>query len=88
VAALSGKIAAVGQLEALMDEGFDLFFNFCDGAADQDIPGIEIIEAMERRGVPFVGASSACYEPTRAKMKDACARVGVATPKFVFVQTE
>lgn len=88
VAVLSGKIAAVAHVEALMDEGFDLFFNLCDGAADQDIPGIEVIEAMERRGVPFVGASSACYEPTRAQMKEACARVGVATPKFVFAQTE
>ena len=88
VAVLSGKVQSVATVEGLLEEGFDLFFNLCDGAADQDIPGIEVIQLLEKRGVPFVGATSACYEPTRAEMKEACKAIGVATPKFVFASNE
>ena len=50
VATLVGKVNSVRQVEALIDENrFDLFFNLCDGAADQDIPGIEVIEKLEEK---------------------------------------
>ncbi len=88
VATLVGKVNSVRQVEALIDENrFDLFFNLCDGAADQDIPGIEVIEKLEERGVPYAGASSECYEPTRVEMKEACARLGIATPNYVVAGT-
>ena len=72
VAILEGKQESVQQVERLLNENFDLFFNLCDGAADQDTPGIEVIQTLEKHGVPFVGASSECYEPTREEMKSAC----------------
>jgi D-alanine-D-alanine ligase len=88
VAALTGKANAVKQVEALIDSGkYDLFFNLCDGAADQDIPGIEVIQKMEERQVPYAGACSACYEPTRVEMKEACANIGIATPNYVVAKT-
>ena len=88
VATLVGKVASVEQVEKLIAENrFDLFFNLCDGAADQDIPGIEVIQAMERHGVPFAGASSECYEPTRVEMKEACHALGIATPDYVVAST-
>jgi D-alanine-D-alanine ligase len=83
LAVLAGKVASAARVEELIEEGFDLFFNLCDGAEDQDLPGIEIIEALEKAGVPFTGAVSSCYEPTRLRMKEACREVGVATPNCV-----
>ena len=88
VATLTGKFNSVKQVEALIESGkYDLFFNLCDGAADQDIPGIEIIQKLEERQVPYAGACSACYEPTRIEMKEACAKIGVATPNYVVAKT-
>ena len=88
VATLTGKANAVKQVEALIDSGkYDLFFNLCDGAADQDIPGIEVIQKLEERQVPYAGACSACYEPTRMEMKEACAKIGIATPNYVVAKT-
>ena len=83
VATLKGKVESVAQVEELIEEGFDLFFNLCDGAADQDIPGIEVIQTLEKHGVPFTGSTSESYEPSRAEMKEACQEVGIATPKHV-----
>ncbi|MDC0347504.1 D-alanine--D-alanine ligase [Planctomycetota bacterium] len=86
VATLEGKHESVTQVEKLLNQDFDLFFNLCDGAADQDTPGIEVIHALEKHGVPFVGASSECYEPTREEMKNACRQLGIATPAYVFAR--
>ena len=89
LAVLGEKHESVAQVEALIEEGFDLFFNLCDGAEDQlDHPGIEVILTLEKHGVPFTGATSKCYEPTRKEMKDACTKHGIATPKFVFAKNE
>ena len=87
VATLKGKKGSVRQVERLIKKGFDLFFNLCDGAADQNIPGIEVIQTLEKHGVPFAGATSECYEPTRVEMKEACAALGIATPAYVVAST-
>lgn len=91
---LRDKASAPTQVEDLICNGvnghhIDVFFNMCDGAADQpDLPGIEVVEMMELHGVAFTGATSECYEPTRIEMKDACARIGIAAPAYVFARTE
>jgi hypothetical protein len=41
----------VEQVTRRIQQGFDLFFNLCDGAADQSTPGIEVGRAMVRRPV-------------------------------------
>ncbi|MBQ72780.1 MAG: D-alanine--D-alanine ligase [Planctomycetaceae bacterium] len=88
VATLEGKEESVREVEKLIASNrFDLFFNLCDGAADQDIPGIEVVEALEKAEVPFAGASSNFYEPTRIRMKEACTAVGIATPAYVMAST-
>lgn len=88
VATLVDKHESIGHVERLIEEGFDIFFNLCDGAADQDIPGIEVVETLEKHGVPFTGATSECYEPTRTQMKEACKEIGIATPNYVFAQNQ
>lgn len=78
----------VREVKRLAGEGFDLFFNLCDGAADEeDKPGIEIVRTLEKLGVPFAGATSKFYEPTRLAMKRACRREGIATPKHLLAKT-
>ncbi|GJM43948.1 MAG: hypothetical protein DHS20C21_07900 [Gemmatimonadota bacterium] len=82
------KATSVEHVTRLVGEGFDLFFNLCDGAADQDVPGIEVVQALEALGVPFTGATSRCYEPSREEMKAACRAQGLATPAHVLARTE
>jgi len=77
----------VAQVETQVAQGFDLYFNLCDGAADEKRPGIEVVEALERLAVPFTGATSSYYEPSRERMKEICRAHGIDTPKGVFVKT-
>lgn len=79
----------VETIEGLIDSGcFDIFFNLCDGAADEDKPGIDVVTTLERRGVPFTGATSNYYEPSREEMKAACRDEGIPTPKHVLARDE
>jgi D-alanine-D-alanine ligase len=83
------KTTSVEQVSRRIVEGFDLFFNLCDGAADQvDVPGIEVVRTLEAACVPFTGATSEFYEPSREAMKQACREHGIDTPDYVFVRTD
>ena len=81
------KATCVRRVRALARDGFDLFFNLCDGAADEDSPGIDVVRTLERLGVPFTGSNSAFYEPSRVTMKRACGKLGIATPAYVMART-
>ena len=82
------KSTSVAQVTRRIRQGFDVFFNLCDGAADQHTPGIEVVETLERHGVAFTGATSAFYEPSREAMKRACRAEGIATPRYVLARDE
>jgi D-alanine-D-alanine ligase len=82
------KHSSVRTIKTLAREGFDVFFNLCDGAADEQSPGIEVVRTLERLGVPFTGSTSVFYEPSRIKLKRVCRRVGVATPEFVMAKDD
>ena len=84
---LEDKHTSVAEVERQIKRGFDLFFNLCDGAEGQETPGIEVIHTLERHGVPFTGATSDFYEPTRLEMKEACASVDVASPACVLAES-
>lgn len=49
---------------------------------------MEVVEELERLHVPFTGATSEFYEPTRVAMKKACRAEGIACPAFVLARTE
>jgi D-alanine-D-alanine ligase len=83
--ALLTKTTAVHRLAHLARQGYDVFFNLCDGAWDDASPGIEVVQALERLDVPFTGATSAFYEPSREAMKRVCHAWGVAAPEAVHV---
>ncbi len=80
------KPTSVEQVTRRIAQGFDVFFNLCDGAADQDTPGIEVVQTLEAHGVAFTGGTSEFYEPTREQMKAACRAEGIATPAYVFAR--
>ena len=82
------KSTSVAQVTRRIRQGFDVFFNLCDGAADQNIPGIEVVQTLEEHGVAFTGATSRFYEPSREKMKQACRDEGIATPDYVLASSE
>ena len=43
------KATAVRRIRELAKEGFDVFFNLCDGARDEDDnPGIEVVRTLEK----------------------------------------
>ena len=65
----------------------DVFVNLCDGAWDEDTPGLDVVQTLERRRVAFTGAGSSFYDPSRAVMKQLCYYQGVATPAFVFADS-
>jgi len=89
VVTLTGNDMSVATVTRLVREDrFDLFFNLCDGAADQSIPGIEVVRTLEEHGVPFTGATSGFYEPTREEMKQACRSEGIPTPDYVFAASD
>ncbi|HUE77905.1 MAG TPA: SET domain-containing protein-lysine N-methyltransferase [Longimicrobiales bacterium] len=82
------KATAVHTLLALPRDRHDLYFNFCDGSWDSDAPGLDVVRALERLDVPFTGADSRFFDPSREAMKRVCAAWGIDTPGYVIAETE
>jgi len=78
------KATAIQQVLDLSKRGFDVFLNLCDGAWEEDRPGVEVIQALERLHLPFTGATSSFFEPTREAMKRICHYSDIGTPAHVF----
>jgi D-alanine-D-alanine ligase-like ATP-grasp enzyme len=77
------KATCVKEVMDLAKRGFDVFLNLCDGAWEEDRPGVEVIQALERLGVAFTGATSDFFEPTREAMKRICHYADIGTPAHV-----
>jgi D-alanine-D-alanine ligase-like ATP-grasp enzyme len=82
------KKTAAAQLIDAARAPFDLFFNLCDGAWDEDRAGIEVVRTLERLGVAFTGAGSLFYDPSRTAMKMAAHSVGINVPPFIVATGE
>jgi D-alanine-D-alanine ligase-like ATP-grasp enzyme len=82
------KASAVRELVRLSQHDYDVYFNFCDGSWDSDAPGIEVVQALERMDVPFTGADSRFFDPSREAMKRVCAAWGIHTPAYVLARSE
>ncbi len=48
---------------------FDVYFNLCDGSMEEDRPGLDVVQALEALDLPFTGADSRFYNPTREQMQ-------------------
>ena len=62
---LLDKATAVRRVIGLSRRGYDAFINLCDGAWDEDRPGVEVAQALERLGLAYTGATPAFFEPSR-----------------------
>jgi D-alanine-D-alanine ligase-like ATP-grasp enzyme len=80
------KATAIRQIRELVTSGFDVFINLCDGAWEEDRPGIEVVTALERLGAAFTGADSRFYEPSRERMKRVCRYYDIPTPEGAFIR--
>jgi|688.fasta_scaffold131757_5 D-alanine-D-alanine ligase len=60
---------------------YDLFLNFCDASVIEKRPGIDVCLSLEKLQVPFTGAYSFCFEPSRNKMNGVCRTYGINMPK-------
>ena len=79
---------SIRQVLDLAEKDFDLFFNLCDAAWDESRPGIEVVQALERLNVPFTGATSQFFEPSRKAMKRVCHAWGIDTPGYVLASSD
>ncbi|HUP18782.1 MAG TPA: SET domain-containing protein-lysine N-methyltransferase [Gemmatimonadota bacterium] len=77
------KATAVPRVMDLTHDGYDVFFNLCDGSWDEDRPGIEVVQALERLEQAYTGATPEFYDPSREAMKRVCHAWGIDTPGYV-----
>lgn len=77
------RATSVQEVIRRAGQGYDVFINLCDGAWDEDRPGIEVVQALERLDTAFTGATTSFYEPSRDVMKRVCHAWGVRTPASV-----
>lgn len=82
------KETAVSKITQLSREGYDVFFNLCAGAWDEESPGIEVVQTLERLNLPFTGATSEYFEPSRDAMKRVCSAWGIDYPAYVMARTD
>lgn len=82
------KATVAAQLQELAGKGYDVFLNLCDGNWDEEVAGVEVVKELERLGLPFTGTTSRLYTLSKEQMKKAAAELGVATPAFVFAQSD
>lgn len=81
------KATAYRQIRQLVMSGmYDVFYNQCDGAKDEDRAGVEVVQALEEFQVPYTGATSKYYEMSKPDMKVVCHYYGITTAKHVVLE--
>ncbi len=71
--------------EIALKDSFDVFLNLCDGCEDEDRPGLDVVQALEALNLPFTGADSAFYNPTRETMQMLAEKKGIGFARGVKV---
>ncbi|MFN8382620.1 MAG: hypothetical protein U0V02_11800 [Anaerolineales bacterium] len=73
---------------------FDLFLNVCEGYEFEDLEddefgyeAIEVVDALEKLKLPFTGADSNCFDPTREEMQAVADANGIGFAKGYQVKT-
>jgi D-alanine-D-alanine ligase len=67
---------------------FDLFLNLCEGYEFEDLEddvlgynAIDVVQALESLNLPFTGAESKCFDPTREEMQAVADANGIGFAK-------
>ena len=77
------------KIRALAEAGeFDVFLNLCEGYEFEDLEddekgyhAYEVVETLEALNLPFTGASSNCFDPTREEMQTVADANGIGFAK-------
>ncbi|MFN4835899.1 MAG: hypothetical protein ACK5BU_00760, partial [Bacteroidota bacterium] len=56
------KLTTYKQLKELSKAGYDIFVNLCEGYPEWEVPGVDVIYALESLNLPFTGPTSATYD--------------------------
>jgi len=83
------KIQALAQTKE-----YDVFLNICEGYEIEDeedaqigYQAIEVVQALEALRLPFTGADSRCFDPTREEMQAVAQANGVGFAKGYHVES-
>ncbi|ORC92789.1 uncharacterized protein TM35_000021150 [Trypanosoma theileri] len=81
------KATAYRQIRQLVKSGdYDVFYNQCDGAIDEDKAGVDVVLALESFNVPFTGAISKYYELSKPEMKRVAHYCRIATARHAVIE--
>jgi D-alanine-D-alanine ligase len=77
------------KIRALAESGaFDIFLNVCEGYEFEDeedeilgYHAIEVVQVLEALNLPFTGADSRCFDPTREEMQTVADANGIGFAK-------
>jgi D-alanine-D-alanine ligase len=64
---------------------FDVYLNLCEGYEEPDYSGLDVVLALEALNLPFTGADSTFYEPSREEMQVVAERHGIGFVRGVNV---
>jgi D-alanine-D-alanine ligase len=84
------------NIKSLADSGeFDVYINICEGYEFEDAQddkqgyhGFEVVETLEKLKLPFTGADSRCFDPTREEMQAVADANGIGFAKGYRVHDE
>lgn len=81
------KATTYRQIRQLVKSGaYDVFYNQCDGALDEDKAGVDVVQALESFHVPFTGAVSKYYELSKPEMKQIAHYFRIKTAKHAVLE--
>ena len=74
---------SLGSLVA--NNEFDVYLNLCEGYEPPGYTGMDVVRALEQLRLPFTGADSGFYSPTREEMQAVAEGIGVGFVRGVNV---
>jgi D-alanine-D-alanine ligase-like ATP-grasp enzyme len=77
-------IEVLRELDARKE--FDIYMNLCEGNEEEDNPewhysGMDVVQALEQLNLPFTGATSQFFDPSREEMQAAADANGIGFAK-------
>lgn len=76
------KLTTHKQLRTLSKKQYDIFVNLCEGYPDWEVPGVDVIYALETLNLPFTGPPSRIYDVPKEVMKYVSYCEEVRTPAY------
>ena len=80
------KLTTYRQLKELAQQGYDIFVNLCEGYPEWEVPGVDVVYALETLNLPFTGPTSKLYDVPKALMKYVAFCEEVPTPVFALIE--